>query len=98
MLSERRCLVQQYWKGYGGYATVGLELALSVLFGLFVGSWLDKKLGTGFLTWIGLGFGIAAGYRTLWQALRRANAEARRIEEHEREARKQFDEKSDDKR
>jgi ATP synthase protein I len=98
MLSERRCLVQHYWKGYGGYATVGLELALSVLFGLGVGHWLDKKLGTGFLTWVGLGFGIAAGYRTLWQALRRANAEARRIEERERETRKQFDEDRSNKR
>ena len=98
MLSERGCLVQQYWKGYGGYATVGLELALSVLFGLFVGHWLDKKLGTSFLTWVGLGFGIAAGYRSLWQALRRANAEARRIEEQERQARKKFDEESGRKR
>jgi ATP synthase protein I len=98
MLSERGCLVQQYWKGYGGYATVGLELALSVLFGLGVGYWLDKKLHTGFLTWVGLGFGIAAGYRTLFLALRRANAEARRIEEQEREARKRFDEDNDRKR
>jgi len=80
--------VQYHWKGIGSFATVGLELALSVLVGLFGGRWLDTKLGTnGWLTLIGLGFGIATGYRFLWRALQRANQEAERQEEEDRKKR-----------
>jgi ATP synthase protein I len=98
MLSDQRCLVQQYWKGYAGYWTIGLEFALSVLFGLGVGWWLDKKLGTGWITWVGLGFGIAAGYRTLYRALKRANREAQRLEQQQKERRKKYHEKDRPKR
>lgn len=91
--------MQPYWKGYGRYGSVGLELALSVLIGLFGGQWLDRKLGTApWLMWIGLGLGIVAGYRAIWGALRRANREARQAEEQDRIARKKFvDENRDDK-
>jgi len=83
--------VYQHWKGVGSYATVGLELALSVLVGLFGGRWLDQKLGThGWLTVIGLGFGIAAGFRSVYRALIRANREAEVEEQRERERRRKF--------
>ena len=56
--------VQQNWKGVASYATVGLEFGLSMLVGLFAGRWLDQKLDTAhWLTFIGGGFGVAAGYR-----------------------------------
>jgi ATP synthase protein I len=87
--------VQPYWKGYGDYGSIGLELVLSVLFGLGVGWWLDSKLGTRWVTWVGLGFGIAAGYRTLYRALKRANREAREAEERDERARKEFHESVD---
>jgi ATP synthase protein I len=89
-------LVQQYWKGVGRYSSVGLEFALSILFGLFVGRWLDQKLGThGWLSLVGAGFGLAAGIRTLWRVLRQANREADELERQERKARKDFDDEID---
>lgn len=84
--------MQHYWKGLGSYGTVGLEFALSVIVGLLAGQWLDKKLGTdGWLTFIGLAYGIAAGGRALYRALQRANREAEELDRKEREARKQYD-------
>jgi len=85
--------VQQHWKGTGRYATVGLELAASVLIGLFGGQWLDKKLGThGILTLVGLVYGVAAAARVVWRALKSANREAEAEERAEQEARKKFNE------
>jgi ATP synthase protein I len=90
-------LVNKSWKGIGSYSTVGLELALSILVGLFGGRWLDRKLGTGgWLTVIGLCFGIAAGVRSLMRALRQANKDAEEEERKDEEARKKFHEKRDD--
>ena len=85
--------MQQYWKGTGRYATVGLELAASVLIGLFGGQWLDKKLGThGILTLVGLTYGVAAAVRVVWRALKNANREADEAERAEQAARKKFNE------
>ena len=54
------------------YSTVGLELAMSILFGMFGGRWLDGKFGTEpVLMIIGLGFGLAAGFRFLYRAAQR---------------------------
>jgi ATP synthase protein I len=54
------------------YSTVGLELVLSVLFGFFGGRWLDGKFGTDpALALVGLVFGAAAGFRSLFRAARR---------------------------
>ena len=88
--------MKQNWKGFGSYGTVGLELALSVLLGLFVGSWLDRKLGTHWIALVGFGFGLAAGARTLWRALNRANREADRMDREDREARRKLDDDDDD--
>jgi F0F1-type ATP synthase assembly protein I len=91
--------VQPYWKGYGTYGSVGLELAVSVLLGLFGGRWLDGKLGTDpWLTWLGLGLGIITGYRAVWRALKTANREARRADERDRNARKKFTDEDRDRK
>lgn len=83
--------MHQNWKGLGSYSTVGLEFVLSVLVGLFGGRWLDQKLGTGgILTFIGFGFGIAAGVRSIWRALEKANRAAEQQEKEERDARKRL--------
>ena len=88
-------LVNENWKGLGTYGTVGIEFALSVLLGLFVGNWIDRKLfgDHGWATFIGFGFGLAAGGRAIWRALQAANRDAERQERREREERKKFDEK-----
>lgn len=88
--------MQQYWKGVGRYGTVGLELALSVLVGLFGGQWLDKKFGThGILTLVGLAYGLAAGARAVWRALKSANREAEEQERQDQQTRKKFHDDGD---
>jgi ATP synthase protein I len=83
--------VQQNWKGMASYGTVGLEFGLSLLVGLFGGRWLDGKLGTHhWLTVIGAGFGIAAGYRAIYRAAKAANREAEREDEAERAERQRY--------
>jgi ATP synthase protein I len=89
--------VNNGWKGIGKYSTVGLDLALSILVGLFGGRYLDRKLGAGhWLTVIGLGLGIAAGVRSVWRALESANREAEEQERQERRARSEFHEDDED--
>jgi F0F1-type ATP synthase assembly protein I len=87
--------VHHHWKSAGGYSTVGLELALSVIFGLFAGQWLDEKFsGTGWFTVIGFCFGLAAGGRAVYRALQQANREAdREAEEAQKERQDYLDEK-----
>ena len=85
--------MQQHWKGIGSYGTVGLEFALSVLFGLGVGHWLDEKVDAGgWLTVTGFGFGLAAGARAIYRALLRANREAEEAERQDQEARRKYHE------
>lgn len=91
--------VQQNWKGITSYATVGLEFGLSLLVGLFIGRWLDQKLGTEhWLTFIGFGFGVAAGYRAIYRAAKAANREAEREEAEERKERQQYHDRDDEPR
>ena len=83
--------MQQDWKGMSRYATVGLEFGLSLLVGLFAGRWLQAKLGTGnWLTFLGFGFGIAAGYRAIYRAAQAANRDAEREEAAERAERQRY--------
>ncbi len=65
----------------GRYGTVGLELVISLLLGIFGGQWLDKKFGTSYFFWIGLVVGAFAGFRGLMKA---ANAASREIEREDR--------------
>jgi ATP synthase protein I len=58
-------------------SSVGLELGISVLIGLFVGTAMDRWLGTTpwfLLLWIG--FGFAAGFRGVMRAVKRADRAA----------------------
>jgi F0F1-type ATP synthase assembly protein I len=101
VLIERgpRALVQQYWKGVFSYGTVGLELALSVVVGLIGGQWLDRKLGTDpWLTFIGLGFGIAAGARSVWRAVKLAQRQIDELDRRDKAQRKEFHDGGDGER
>jgi F0F1-type ATP synthase assembly protein I len=83
--------VKQDWKGVGRYGTVGLELALSVLVGLFGGQFLDRRFHTEpWLMLLGLAYGVAAGVRGLYRAAERATREAEALDRREREKRKQY--------
>jgi len=84
--------LQQDWKALGNYGTLGLEVALSVVVGLFGGQWLDKRFQTGgWLTWIGFAYGLAAAGRAIYRAMRKANREAEELDRQEREAREKYD-------
>lgn len=58
-------------------SSVGIELALSVLIGLFAGRWVDRRLGTDpWLMILGLSLGFAAGLRSLMKMMARVTKEA----------------------
>jgi F0F1-type ATP synthase assembly protein I len=89
--------VQQYWKHFGDYGTVGLEVVLSVLAGLLGGRWLDKKFHTDpWFAFLGLAIGIAAAVRALYRTAARAKRDAVSEELKQRQERKRFHERDDD--
>ena len=68
--------------GGAEYAGAGLQLAVTIVAFMFLGIWLDKRLGTGpWLVILGVFFGAGAGfysiYRKLTGAQRRFDAERR---------------------
>ena len=55
------------------YSSLGLTVAISIFIGLFFGVWLDGKFETSpVLTFLFLGFGIAAGFTNLVRAAKRS--------------------------
>ena len=79
-------MVSRY-KALATYGTVGLELSMSVLVGLFGGRWIDGKLGTNVFALLGFAIGVITGFRFLWVALQAAQREAAREEAEERRGR-----------
>lgn len=72
------------YKGLGGYGTLGLEIVLSILAGLFGGRWLDGKFDTApWLMWIGFGLGVGAGIRAVQRMVRLMKSETAREEKAE---------------
>ncbi len=65
------------------YAGAGLQFAATIIVFVFVGQWLDRRLGTQWLTVAGVLLGAAGGMYSMY---RRLMAEQRR-EEEERRAR-----------
>jgi ATP synthase protein I len=60
-------------------------MALSVLIGLGIGYYLDKWLGTApWLMIVWLGFGFAAGVRSLYRAALRSEKELEKQEQEEK--------------
>lgn len=55
------------------YSSLGLQVALSIFIGLFLGVYLDRRLAcTPWLTLIGLGMGIVAGFRNIGLAIKKS--------------------------
>src|SRR5262245_5202588 len=64
-------------------SSVGLELGLSVVFGVLFGRWLDGKLGT--TPWLMIAFlalGLVAGFRSVLRAVRRLDRAAEAEDRH----------------
>lgn len=58
------------------YSTLGLEMGLSVAVGVIIGYYLDKWLHTDpWLLIVFLIFGVIAGFRSLYRALKRLERE-----------------------
>lgn len=56
----------------GAASTVGIEMVIAICLGFFGGGWLDGKLGTTpWLRYLGLGFGLVAGFRSLYRLARK---------------------------
>jgi F0F1-type ATP synthase assembly protein I len=68
------------YKALGSYGTLGLEIALSILFGAYGGYWLDGKLHTA--PWL-LGIGFFFGCGAAVKAILRNMAEMKRDAEKE---------------
>ena len=59
---------------YLRFSSIGLELGGSVIVGLLGGQWLDTRFGTTpWLMIVGLGFGMAAGFRSIFRLLKDVN-------------------------
>lgn len=57
-------------------SAAGLEFGLSVIVGVLIGFYVDRWLGSAPLgLFLGLGFGLAAGGRTLYRMTKKALAE-----------------------
>jgi ATP synthase protein I len=64
---------RRQYREFAYYASVGLSVALSIFIGLFIGLYLDRRFGTDpYLMFLFLGLGIAAGYRNIALAIRKA--------------------------
>lgn len=61
------------WKALAELAQVGMTFVVATALGLGAGYWADRLLGSGpWLTLLGLGVGIAAGFVNLFRAVKAA--------------------------
>lgn len=55
------------------YSSLGFQVALSIVIGLIIGVYLDRRfLFYPWLTLVFLGLGIAAGFRNIWLAIKKS--------------------------
>ncbi len=64
---------RRYFRELAYFSSLGISVALSIVIGLAIGVFLDRKYDTNpWLTLIGLGLGIAAGYRNIGLAIKKS--------------------------
>lgn len=86
--------MKQDWKAVGSYGTVGLEVVLCMLVGLFIGRWLDAKLGTDpFLSVLWFFFGLGAAGKAVHRAWKDMQAAAAREEREQGNPAPMFDDR-----
>ncbi|QTA84083.1 AtpZ/AtpI family protein [Desulfonema magnum] len=62
-----------YLKDLAYYSSIGFQVSLSIVIGLGIGVWLDKKFSTTpWFTLIFLILGIAAGFRNIGLAIKKS--------------------------
>lgn len=73
--------MNSHYKALGGYGTLGIEIALCILFGAGAGHWLDGKFGTApVLLILGFFFGLGAAGKAVHGAWQQMQKEAVREE------------------
>ncbi len=70
-------------KTLGHFGGIGIEMAVFIVLGVKGGQWLDQRFGTRYWVLAGLALGLFAGFRSLYQLVRRI-----RRHEHRAEAQK----------
>lgn len=66
------------WRALANLASVGITFVVATAGGALLGYFLDRWLGSSpWLTLIGLGFGIAAGFRELIRSVKAAERQER---------------------
>ena len=65
---------KRYFRELAYFSSLGLSVALSIVIGLAIGVYLDRYVfdTTPWLTLIGLGLGIVAGYRNIGLAIKKS--------------------------
>ena len=71
-------------KSFGRYGAVGFELLASIAVGYYLGHWLDGKLGTRWIAFVGFILGCYAGFRALFRAASQMQRDIEREEKLER--------------
>lgn len=68
-------------------ASIGITLALAITIGYFGGKWIGGKLGNAEIgSYIGFGFGTAAGFMEMFRSIARWNRQLERLEKKRRDA------------
>jgi ATP synthase protein I len=68
MKKETKKLFKELWY----YSSLSFSIALSIVIGLAIGVWIDKRFDTSpWFTLIFLGFGVIAGFRNIYLALKK---------------------------
>ncbi len=76
--------MKPHYKAIGNYGTLGIEIALCIVFGAGGGHWLDGKFGTEpVLMILGFFFGLGAAGKAVHQAWKQMQKEALREERAE---------------
>jgi F0F1-type ATP synthase assembly protein I len=64
--------VAKPWKEYGRYGSVGIEMVLSIVLGLWLGGKADERFGTApWLALLGFVVGVYAAFKALFTAARK---------------------------
>ena len=75
---------KKMWRTSLRHGAVGLEMGIAVAIGSVGGWYLDDRFGTGpWLLMVGMGLGIAAGFKGLYRAAKEGLREANRDESDE---------------
>ena len=69
MKDETKKLFRELWY----FSSLSFSIALSIVIGLAIGYWLDKKFDTSpVLTLVFIGLGVVAGFRNIYHAMEKS--------------------------